>query len=317
MIVRGARVCTNHPVSAADALRNQIIEGLSYILWLVYCWLPEELPMKVDSPFRIKPSRKVRLSHLSTAPEGASKDKDKHQESALLARHRAKMVALQEVLYAEQKHALLIVLQGMDTGGKDGAISHIFSGVNPQGCDVTSFKVPTPLEARHDFLWRAHNAAPPRGMIGIFNRSHYEDVLSPRVHGMITEKEARRRFADIDSFEQMLADNGVVILKFFLHISRAEQGRRLADRIADPDKHWKLSEADFHERKFWDAYARAYDDILSRTSHKHAPWFVVPADDKNYRNVTISKVLVDTLQGLKMRYPKPTFNVSTLKLDMD
>jgi PPK2 family polyphosphate:nucleotide phosphotransferase len=202
----------------------------------------------------------------------------------------------------------------MDTAGKDGTISHIFSGINPQGCDVTAFKVPTPIEARHDFLWRAHAAVPPRGMIGIFNRSHYEDVLSPRVHKLITDKIMRRRLDDINDFEDMLADNEVVILKFFLHISRDEQTRRLQSRLDKKEKHWKLTEADIHERKFWPHYEDAYNRILSTTSHKYAPWFIIPSDHKWYRNIAISAVLVDVMQGLKLTFPDPTIDASEVRL---
>jgi PPK2 family polyphosphate:nucleotide phosphotransferase len=269
--------------------------------------------MKPKSQYLIKPSRKVRLAHIPTVPKGATEDKKIAQDE--LDRHRAQMASLQEVMYAEQKHAVLIVLQGMDTAGKDGTISHIFSGINPQGCDVAAFKVPTPIEARHDFLWRVHQAAPPRGMIVIFNRSHYEDVLSPRVHKVITEKEARRRLEEINGFEEMLARNNIIILKFLLHISRAEQGRRLAERLQDPDKHWKLSDADFRERKFWNEYTRAYEDILERTSSKHAPWFVIPSDFKWHRNLAISKILFDAMSGLKMKYPKATFDPAGVTLD--
>ena len=269
--------------------------------------------MKVKSPYLIKPDRNVWLAHIPTAPHGVAEDKKVAQTE--LDRIRESMAALQEVLYAEQKHALLVVLQGMDTAGKDGTISHIFSGINPQGCDVTSFKVPTPIEARHDFLWRAHQAVPPLGMIGIFNRSHYEDVLPPRVHKIITEKEARRRLDEINSFEETLTRNGVTILKFLLHISRAEQGRRLAERLQDPDKRWKLSDADFRERKFWDDYTRAYEDILERTSLKHAPWFVIPSDFKGHRNLAISQILLDTMHGMKMKYPKPSLDPANIILD--
>jgi PPK2 family polyphosphate:nucleotide phosphotransferase len=248
-------------------------------------------------------------------PTADTGDFKTHQAaSAVLAKHRDQLDNLQEVFYASQQKALLIVLQGMDTAGKDGTIRHIFSGVNPQGCNVTSFKVPTPLEARHDFLWRAHAAVPPRGMIGIFNRSHYEDVLSPRVHKLISDKVARQRLDDINEFEDMLTDNNVVILKFFLHISNEEQTRRLQSRIDTPDKHWKLSEADFHEREFWPRYQDAYDGILSATSRKHAPWFVIPSDHKLYRNVAISQIIVDAMQGLKLQYPAPTFDASQIKL---
>ncbi len=268
--------------------------------------------MKLKSPYLVKPHATVRVSRLPT--HGTGDFKTEESAAAVLVKHRAQLNDLQEVLYASQQKALLIVLQGMDTAGKDGTIRHIFSGINPQGCDVTAFKVPTPLEARHDFLWRAHNAVPPRGMIGIFNRSHYEDVLSPRVHKLISGKVIRERLDDINEFEDMLTDNGVVILKFFLHISHEEQTQRLKSRIDTPDKHWKLSEADFHEREFWPRYEEAYNGILSATSRKHAPWFVIPSDQKWYRNVAISQIIVDAMQGLKLKYPAPTFDPSHIKL---
>jgi PPK2 family polyphosphate:nucleotide phosphotransferase len=268
--------------------------------------------MKIRSPYLIKPHRKVRLDSLQTAAPTGFEGKSKID--AILAAHREKLGKLQEVLYASQQKALLIVLQGMDTAGKDGTIRHIFTGMNPQGCDVAAFKVPTPLEAAHDFLWRVHDKVPPRGMVGVFNRSHYEDVLSPRVHKLISDKTAEQRLDDINGFESMLADSGVVILKFFLHISHAEQTRRLKSRLDNKDKHWKISDADFHERKFWKQYQKAYGEILSTTSRKHAPWFVIPADDKNYRNVAISEILVAAMQGLKLNYPKPHFDPKLVKL---
>ncbi|WP_348267037.1 polyphosphate kinase 2 family protein [Edaphobacter paludis] len=268
--------------------------------------------MKLKSPYLVKPHAAVRLSRLPTTETGDFETEE--SAAAVLVKHRSQLNTLQEVFYASEQKALLIVLEGMDTAGKDGTIRHIFSGVNPQGCDVTAFKVPTPLEARHDFLWRAHNAVPPRGMIGIFNRSHYEDVLSPRVHKVISGKVARKRLDNINGFEDMLSDNGVVILKFFLHISHGEQTNRLKARIDTPDKHWKLSEADFHERRFWSSYENAYDDILSATSRKHAPWFVIPSDHKWYRNVAISQIIVDAMQGLKLKYPAPTLDASGIKL---
>ncbi len=269
--------------------------------------------MKVKSIHRVKPHTDVRLSHFPTADAGHYRG-EKHAE-AELKRQRERLDTQQAMLAACQQNAVLVVLQGMDTGGKDGTIRHIFSGVNPQGCTVTSFKVPTPLEQRHDFLWRAHAAVPPKGMIGIFNRSHYEDVLVVRVHNQITGKEARRRMSEIVDWEEMLAANGVVILKFFLHISYEEQTRRLAARVDDPKKQWKISEADFSERKLWPDYQRAYEDVLSRTSRKYAPWFIVPADHKWYRNVAISNILVETLEGLKLSYPRPTVDLKTIKLD--
>ena len=268
---------------------------------------------QVKTLHRVKPHTQVKLSHFP-ADDTGSYTSEKEANSDLEA-HREKLDSLQNLLYASAQHSVLVVLQGMDTGGKDGTIRHIFSGVNPQGCSVTSFKLPTPLEMRHDFLWRAHAAVPPKGIIGIFNRSHYEDVLVVRVHDQISGKEAHRRMDEIVSFEEMLAANDVVILKFFLNISQDEQTRRLAARLDDPKKHWKISESDFAERKLWPDYQRAYEDVLSRTSRKHAPWFIVPSNQKWYRNVAISKILVETLAALKMKYPQPAVDVASLTLD--
>ncbi|MGC1781948.1 MAG: polyphosphate kinase 2 family protein [Acidobacteriaceae bacterium] len=269
--------------------------------------------MKVKNPHRVKPHADVRLSRISSSETGAYSSED--QAESDLQDHLLRMDKLQERLAASAQNAMLVVLQGMDTGGKDGTIRHIFAGVNPQGCTVTSFKVPTPLELRHDFLWRAHLAVPPKGVIGIFNRSHYEDVLVVRVHKQISDKEAHQRMQEIVDWEGMLAANGVVILKFFLHISQDEQTRRLAARLDDPNKQWKISESDFAERKLWPDYQRAYQDVLNRTSRKHAPWFIIPADHKWYRNVVISQVIVEALENLKMKYPKPTVDIKKLKLD--
>src|ERR1700677_355896 len=262
--------------------------------------------MKIKASYLIKPHAKVRLAKISSSDTGDYKTEDAARQ--ILAKHHKQLADLQDVFYANQSKALLIVLQGMDTAGKDATRRHICSGVTPQGCDVASFKVPTPLEARHDFLWRAHAQVPPRGMIGIFNRSHYEDVLSPYVHKFISRDIARRHLDDINQFESMLADNNVLILKFYLHISRDEQTRRLQSRIDDAKKHWKLSEADLHERKFWPQYMDAYNEILSTTSHKHAPWFVIPSDNKWYRNIAISTILVDAMKTLKLTYPEATVN---------
>ena len=267
--------------------------------------------MKLKSPWLVKPHTKVRLADCSTDTKN---DLTSEAAAAVLTSHRERLAKLQEVLYAGQDHSVLIVLQGMDTAGKDGTISHIFSGINPQGCDVASFKVPTPLEARHDFLWRCHAMVPARGMIGIFNRSHYEDVLFPRVHKQMTPKTARQHMDDINEFETMLAGTGTIILKFFLHISRDEQTKRLRARLDDPQKHWKFSSADLSEREFWHQYHDAYEDILAHTSKKHAPWFVIPSDHKSFRNLAISGILVDALDQLKLKYPKPTVDVSTIKL---
>jgi PPK2 family polyphosphate:nucleotide phosphotransferase len=269
--------------------------------------------MKLKSPYLVKPHTKVRLSHLPTNETGDFADKA--AMDAATADHAKKLDDLQELFYAAQSKALLVVLQGMDTAGKDGTIRHIFSGVNPQGCQVASFKVPTQLELRHDFLWRCQAQVPPRGMIGIFNRSHYEDVLSPLVHGHITAKQAAQHIEEINDWERMLAGNDVVILKFFLHISRAEQTRRLQERIDERKKHWKLSPSDFEERPFWPKYMRAYEEILRETSKKHAPWFVIPSDHKPYRSMVISGILVEAMQRMKLKYPKPTFDPSGITLE--
>lgn len=267
--------------------------------------------MKTKSPWLVKPHDRVNLLKRETSADGGLSPE---QSVPLLDKHRARLGQLQEVLYAGQQRAILIVLQGMDTAGKDGTISHIFSGINPQGCTVTSFKVPTPLEARHDFLWRCHAAVPPLGIIGVFNRSHYEDVLAPRVHKQIDAKTARRHMDEINHFERMLVDNGTVVLKFFLHISKEEQKRRLESRLDDPDKLWKFSAGDLKERGFWDDYQKAYEDVLSETSKKHAPWFVIPADKKWFRNLAISSVLVEALSSLGLTYPKPTVDPRKIKL---
>lgn len=212
---------------------------------------------------------------------------------------------LQRVFYADARYALLIVLQGRDAGGKDGTIRKVFTAVNPQGCSVTSFKAPTELEKRHDFLWRIHQAVPGRGMIGIFNRSHYEDVLVPRVHDEIDAAECKRRYRQICDFEWMLAENNVIILKFFLHISPDEQKRRLNERLTEPKKAWKFRLGDLDDRARWDAYTDAYRDALRHTSTKWAPWFVVPADDKKIRNLLVAQRIADTLESLDLRYPPP------------
>lgn len=264
--------------------------------------------MKFKSPYVVKPGAKFRLKDWPTDDTG---DFKKEEEIAgELERHCRDLDALQDVLSAEGKHALLIVLQAMDTGGKDGTVRHIFTGVNPQGVDVTAFKVPTPLEAAHDYLWRVHAAVPRLGMIGIFNRSHYEDVLVTRVHKLITDKTAKQRFHEINDFEEMLFQNNVTILKFFLHISHKEQTARLKARCEDKDKHYKISEADFHERRYWDKYQQAYEDAIGATSQKHAPWFVIPSDHKWYRNVAISSIIIEALQRMNLKYPKPAFDVS-------
>ncbi len=214
------------------------------------------------------------------------------------------MDALQGLLYAEHKHKVLIVLQAMDTGGKDGTIQHIFDGVNPQGVRVAKFDVPTQEELDHDYLWRVHKVMPANGEIVIFNRSHYEDVLAVRVHNLVPPKVWKKRFGQINHFEHILADNGTTILKFFLHIDKDEQKKRLQARLDDPTKHWKFRLGDLAERKLWSDYMQAYEDVLSKTSTKYAPWFIVPSNRKWVRDLVISSVLVDTLKNLKMKFPE-------------
>ena len=218
---------------------------------------------------------------------------------------RLKLVDLQERLYAEHKRSLLVVLQAMDTGGKDGTITHIFDGVNPQGCRVWPFKVPTPEELAHDFLWRYHNKTPERGMINIFNRSHYEDVLVVRVHNLVPESVWKERYSVICDFERMLSLNDTVILKFYLHISKDEQKQRLQARLDTPDKQWKFQSGDLAERALWDQYMAAYQDAINKCSTDYAPWYVVPANKKWYRNLVIARAITDTLEAMNPQYPPP------------
>lgn len=220
-----------------------------------------------------------------------------------LGRMTRRLDELQEVLYAGGRHSLLVVLQAMDTGGKDGTIRHVFGPLNPQGVRVSSFKAPTAEELAHDFLWRIHAKTPRKGMIRIFNRSHYEDVLVVRVHNLAPKNEVARRYAQINAFEKHLTENGTVILKFFLHISRDEQKQRLQSRLDRADKHWKFSSADLAERSCWDHYRRAYEKALSECSTPWAPWHVIPANHKWYRNYAVARIVLETLEGMKLRYP--------------
>jgi PPK2 family polyphosphate:nucleotide phosphotransferase len=210
---------------------------------------------------------------------------------------------LQRVFYADARYALLIVLQGRDASGKDGTIRTVFTAVNPQGCAVSTFRKPTELEQRHDYLWRVHQQVPARGMIGIFNRSHYEDVLVPRVHDLVPKHVWSARYEQINDFERMLSENGVVILKFMLHISRDEQKKRLIERLTDPTKNWKFRPEDLDDRARWDDFTKAYRGMLSHTSTEWAPWYVVPADDKEVRDFLVARTIADALKKLKLRYP--------------
>ena len=216
-----------------------------------------------------------------------------------------RLAELQDRLYAESAQSLLVVLQAMDAGGKDGTVKHVFAGVNPQGVRVTSFKVPTAEELAHDFLWRIHAHAPGRGEIAIFNRSHYEDVLVARVHELVDESTWRRRYRHINHFEWLLHDSGTRIVKLFLHISREEQAVRLQARLDDPSKRWKFNPGDLGERARWDDYMAAYEEAIARTSTEHAPWYVVPADRKWFRNWAVSRIVIEALEAMDPRYPAP------------
>ncbi len=227
---------------------------------------------------------------------------DKEVSAVVAAKLGEELDELQEWLYAAQSHSVLIVLQGLDTSGKDGTISHVMASMNPQGCEVASFKVPTPLELAHDFLWRIHEKTPAKGMITIFNRSHYEDVLVTRVHKLVSDDVVKKRYAQIKNFEQLLADNNTIILKFFLHISKDEQKARLEARETDTEKAWKLSPGDWEERQFWDSYTSAYEDALGATATKSAPWYIVPADRKWFRNLAVATALVETLRPYKKEW---------------
>lgn len=267
--------------------------------------------MKFYEKLMAPPGQKIALSKFD--PENTlGLEKGSHTK-ALLAKTLQRLDDLQYLLYAERKHALLVVLQAMDAGGKDGTIRHVMSGMNPQGCRVTSFKPPTNEEANHDFLWRIHLAVPEKGDIGIFNRSHYEDVLVVRVHKLVPDVVWSRRYEQINVFESLLAENRVKIVKFFLHISKDEQKKRFQERIDDPDKRWKISPADFKEREYWDDYTRAYEDAIARCNTSEAPWYIIPANKKWFRNFAVSHILVETLERLNMKFPKPTFDVSKLK----
>jgi PPK2 family polyphosphate:nucleotide phosphotransferase len=242
--------------------------------------------------------------HLSAHKPADTSGMIKEEADQLLAEQTARLPELHDLLYAEHKRSVLVVLQGMDASGKDGTIKHVVSGVNPRNCTVTSFKVPTARELDHDFLWRVHAAVPGKGEIAIFNRSHYEDVLVTRVHKLITPAECKRRYVHINAFEQMLAENGVTLLKFCLHISREEQHRRLDQRLADPHKNWKWSAADLKERRHWKQYQAAYEDAIGACNTPWAPWHVIPADRKWFRNYAVSEILVRTLENFGMKFPR-------------
>jgi PPK2 family polyphosphate:nucleotide phosphotransferase len=261
----------------------------------------EDSPDRGYPRYRIEPGERVSLATID--PDQSEHYRKKKEVAKELEKQRRRIQGLQARLYAENARGLLIVLQAMDTGGKDGTIKHVFSGVNPQGCRVSSFKTPSAEEANHDFLWRYHKSAPARGRIGIFNRSHYEDVLVVRVKSLVPEEVWRRRYDQINDFERNLSNDGISVLKFFLHISKDEQKRRLQSRLDNPDKRWKFSSADIKERAFWDDYQAAFEDALTNCSTEHAPWYVVPANKKWYRNLVVARTIADTLAALDPHFP--------------
>ena len=259
----------------------------------------------------VKPGSKIKLDHFDA---GDTHGVDKASGTGQLTKNLERLCGMQYKLYAEARRSLLVVLQGIDAGGKDGTIKHVMSGMNPQGVDVTSFKVPEGAEKRHDYLWRIHRAIPEWGKIGIFNRSHYEDVLVVRVHELVPKSVWSKRYDQINDFEHMLAESGVQIVKFLLYISKDEQADRFRQRIDDKDKNWKFSPADLKERGYWDQYTEAYQEMLRKCSTDYAPWYVIPANHKWFRNLAVSQILAETLDGMHLKFPKPDPDLKEIKI---
>lgn len=267
--------------------------------------------MGISEKLRVTPRGFSLASRATASTPGVLSEKAAIAATEKIAK---KIRDLQLRLYAEGQQSLLIVLQGLDAAGKDGTIKHVLSMVNPQGCDVTSFKEPTPLELRHDFLWRIHPHAPAHGEIGVFNRSHYEDVLIARVHKLCPKPQLELRYEQINAFESLLAtQNNTRVIKFFLHLSPAEQLARFAARLTDPAKNWKISDADYSERAFWDDYQAAYQTALKKTSTASAPWYVIPADNKWYRNFAVASIVLETLEQMNPQLPKPKVDLDAIR----
>jgi PPK2 family polyphosphate:nucleotide phosphotransferase len=267
--------------------------------------------MNYRKQFMVAPGSRLRIK--DRRPQFADKSEDKHSALHEIVKLQQRMDELQFQLYAEQKRSLLICLQGLDAGGKDGVIRHVMGSMNPQGCRVVGFKQPSAEELAHDFLWRVERQTPRRGEVVIFNRSHYEDVTIVRVHDLVPKPVWSKRYALINDFERRLVANGTHILKFFLHISKEEQLARFKQRLDDPARHWKISEADYAEREYWDEYAAAYEDALRKCSTDDAPWFVIPSDHKWFRNLAISRIVVETMEGLGIKVPQPTVNIADIR----
>jgi PPK2 family polyphosphate:nucleotide phosphotransferase len=267
---------------------------------------------KLADRLAVKPGADFRLDHIDPADTHGV---EQEEGATQLSRNIKRLSVLQYLLYAEAKRAVLVVLQGIDAGGKDGTIRHVMTGLNPQGVRVTPFKVPDGVEKRHDYLWRVHKAVPEFGEIGIFNRSHYEELLVVRVHKLVRKAVWLQRYEQINDFEEMLASNGVRIVKFLLYISKEEQAERFRARLQKKTKMWKFSEADLKERTYWDDYMKAYDDMLRKCSTKHAPWYVIPANHKWFRNLAVSQVLVDAMEDMDMQYPTPVQDASQIQFE--
>ena len=260
---------------------------------------------------RVKPGGKIDVREIDTSETFGWNDREKLE--ARLAENAKRMLELQYRIYAENRQSLLIVLQAMDAGGKDGTINHVLYAMNPQGCRSHSFKVPTQQEASHDFLWRIHAAAPKNGEVVIFNRSHYESVLVEKVHGFVSGKQLEKRYGFINDFEEILHSNRTTIVKFFLHISKEEQLKRFGERLDDKEKHWKISESDYTEREFWDDYMEAFNLAINRCTTKHAPWFVIPSDHKSFRNLAVSEILVETMERMAPKLPDAVIDVAQIR----
>ncbi len=260
----------------------------------------------------VPPGSKMSISDINP---GNTHGIQKKTAADSLQKNCERMSVLQYLLYAEGRRSLLVVLQGIDAGGKDGTIRHVMSGLNPQGVSVTSFKAPDGEEKRHDYLWRIHKAVPETGKIGIFNRSHYEDVLIVRVHNLVPKKVWAQRYDEINEFERMLTNSGTRIIKFLLYISKEEQAERFRLRLEDKSKNWKFSPDDLKEREFWDQYLDAYTDVLRKCSTEYAPWYVIPANRKWFRNLAVSQIMVDTLESMDLKYPKPAADLAGIKFE--
>jgi PPK2 family polyphosphate:nucleotide phosphotransferase len=267
--------------------------------------------MNYHDKFRIAPGARIRLKDFD--PEFVDKHEDKQSALLKIEKFRQRMDELQFKLYAEQKRSLLICLQARDAGGKDSVVRHVIGAMNPQGCRVVSFKQPSAEELAHDFLWRIEKQTPRRGDVAVFNRSHYEDVLVVRVHDLVPKKVWSKRYWQITDFERRLVANGTHILKFFLHISKEEQLRRFKQRLDDPARRWKISEADYSEREYWASYDKAYQDAFSKCSTDYAPWFVIPANHKWFRDLAISQIIVETMEKFGIKIPEPTVNLEEIR----